>query len=175
MMTQRTFTLILLSGILALLHAFDALALDLSPADQQRLYKRLDRLQALGVGLVGQQAPKAPGADASAAGSSLPSPIGLTPEAYRQQLVRHNEQAAASLNQHLAGIENQCGGKLPDYPEVGMSDEAFRLCTIHARYGGIRQIVVSESGGVPLRLYVFSSERAHKVYSMGGVVTRIEP
>ncbi len=173
MMTRRTS--IVLGGVLTLLHALNALAADFSPADQQRLYKRLDRLQALGVGLVGQHAPKPPASAQPEQASRLPSPFGLTQEAYRQQLERHNEQAAASLSQHLAEVKNQCGGKLPDYPELGMSDEAFRLCTIHARYGGVRQIVVSEAGGVPLRLYVFSSERAHKVYSMGGVVTRIEP
>lgn len=175
MMTPRTFNTFMLAGALPLLHAATCLAADLSQVDQQRLYRRLDRLQALGVGLVGQQAPKPPGAAEAEVGSSLPSPIGLSQDAYRQQLERHNEQAAAKLNQHLAEIKTQCGGKLPDYPQVGMSDEAFRLCTIHARYGGVRQIVVSEAGGVPLRLYVFSSERAHKVYTMGGVVTRIEP
>lgn len=175
MMTPHTFRTFMLAGVLPLLHAATCLATDLSLADQQRLYRRLDRLQALGVGLLNQQVPSPPGTADQDAGSRLPSPLGLTDEGYRQQLERHNEQTGAKLSQHLAEIKSQCGGKLPDYPEVGMSDEAFRLCTIHARYGGARQIVVSEAGGVPLRLYVFSSVRAHKVYTMGGVVTRIEP
>lgn len=161
--------------VLTLLCASPVLAADFSEADQQRLYRRLDRLQALGVGLLGQQVPSPAGAADQAAGSRLPSHRGLTPDQYQAQINQHNAQAMADLSQHLAEIKSQCGGKLPDYPQVGMSDEAFRLCTIHARYGGARQIVVSEAGGVPLRLYVFSSVRAHKVYAMGGVVTRIEP
>ena len=49
------------------------------------------------------------------------------------------------------------------------------MCTLHARVGSLFQLVVSEDGTTPLRLYVFSSERAHKVYTIGGVVTAIEP
>lgn len=174
MMNQSTsilgFVLALLVVVSTLVQAGEANA-----PDQARLYRRLDRLAALGVGLQGQQSPQVAGSPTQEKGSSLPSPYGLTPEQYQAQIDQHNAQAMAQLGQHIEDIKSQCGGKLPDLPQVGMSDEAFRQCTLHAHYGGIRQIVVSEAAGVPLRLYVFSSERAHKVYSIGGVVTRIEP
>ncbi|MET0581730.1 MAG: hypothetical protein ABWZ08_07150 [Pseudoxanthomonas sp.] len=56
-----------------------------------------------------------------------------------------------------------------------MSDEVFRTCTVHARLGSISQIVAIVEGKVPLLLYVFRSERASRVYSVGGVITKVMP
>ena len=68
-----------------------------------------------------------------------------------------------------------CGGRASEYPRVGMSEEVFRNCTTHARFGGVTQIVASEDGKVPLRLYVFATEKASKVYAVGGVITAVKP
>lgn len=139
--------------------------------DQAARYRKLDRLQALGVGMLRQQAPKPPEPRAS----EPANPRVMTDADFRQQAIAQNAKSAAALTESLNQIKADCGGQLVELPEVGMSDDFFRRCTLHAHFGGISQLVVSEDGTVPLRLYVFPSERAHKVYTIGGVITAIRP
>lgn len=132
------------------------------------LHRKLDRLAAQGHGMV-QRRPVAPRvgdeqARQHRAGTTL-----------QEQTQRKNAESAAALTRILDDAKQACGGKLIDYPSVGMSDESFRNCTMHARFGGATQVVVSEDGKVPLRLYVFPTERASRVYSIGGVITAIRP
>ncbi|MGP1665357.1 MAG: DUF4124 domain-containing protein [Rhodanobacter sp.] len=93
----------------------------------------------------------------------------------QEKTERSNAQSAAALTRKVDEIKQACGGKLIDYPALGMSDETFRNCTFHARFGGVSQIVVSEDGKIPLRLYIFPTERAQRVYSIDGVITAIKP
>jgi hypothetical protein len=39
----------------------------------------------------------------------------------------------------------------------------------------VTQLVLSQDGTVPLRLYVFPSAPASRVYSIGGMVTAVKP
>jgi hypothetical protein len=96
-------------------------------------------------------------------------------EEYARKTEEKNRESAAKLTDFLDKTKRDCGGKLYNYPEIGMSDETFRNCTIHARVGGVTQIVVDTYESVPLRLYVFSTSRARRVYSIDGVITAIEP
>lgn len=150
------------------------------------LHRKLDRLQAQGYGMVQRQPPPLPEAPPPSAESEhfIPQSRSWAAREARaarisaelqEKTERKNAESAAALTRVLDETSKKCGGKLPDYPVVGMSDETFRNCTIHARFGGATQVVVSEDGNVPLRLYVFPTERAHKVYSVGGVITAIRP
>jgi hypothetical protein len=121
--------------------------------DLKVFYRKLDRLQALGVGLSHQQ-----------------QPTTMQPDRRGE-----NTPAVTSFAGLIQSAERTCGGPLIDWPEVGMSDETFRICTRHAHFGNLVQVVASQEGGRPLRLYVFASERAHKVYAVDGVVTAILP
>jgi len=143
--------------------------------DEAARYRKLDRLQALGFGMLNQQAPKPP-EPADAHGASAPfSQQRITDGELRRRSIAQNAKSAAALTEALNRIKADCGGQLLEWPEVGMSDDVFRRCTLHARFGNIAQLVVSEDRDTPLRLYVFPSERAHKVYTIGGVVTAIRP
>lgn len=150
------------------------------------LHRKLDRLQAQGYGMV-QRRPHAPPPEPLRARES--DKFVLQPRSYaarqadenridaelQEQTERKNAESAAALTRILDENKQACGGKLLDYPEIGMSDETFRNCTIQARFGSMTQVVVSEDGDVPLRLYVFPTQRARRIYSIGGVITAIKP
>ncbi len=156
---------------------------------QQRielLHRKLDQLQAQGVGMLTRPAPAArvPPAAPAAEDSEMfvPTPRGQSEarrraanEQLRADTERANAQAGAQLTELLNAAAKACGGKLDDYPRLGMSDEKFRMCTLHARFGSPVQVVVAEEDKLALRLYVFTSERAQRVYTVGGVVTAIRP
>lgn len=93
---------------------------------------------------------------------------------HREESERRNAESAARLTKMLDEAAEQCGGDPKQAPSVGMSDARFRTCTLHARFGGVRQVVAVERDGKPLRLYLFSSA-PHRVYSVDGVVTAIKP
>jgi hypothetical protein len=152
----------------------------------ETLQRKLDRLAADGSGLVQRQptpqAVKRPPVPESE--YFVPRPRSRADERARQAQIsaqlqenteRSNAQSAAALTRTLDETKQACGGNLIDYPAIGMSDETFRNCTIHARFGGVTQIVVSEDGKIPLRLYIFPTQRAQKVYSIDGVITAIKP
>ena len=92
---------------------------------------------------------------------------------FEEQTARNNAEAAAALSNAFNELEKQCGGKLAQYPEVGMTDKKYRECTLHARFGVVTQVVVSEDNGKPLRLYILANDRANRVYSIDGVITAI--
>lgn len=157
--------------------------------DEAALEHKLDRLQALGVGLI---QPSPPSAQQSSPEREPLYPAGSKPMRrmtwgeYQQmqqawtarltaQAEHNNAVAAAKLSQDEEHMQQRCGEKLSDLPNVGMSDDAFRLCTALARYGHITQIVVSDEDGIPLRLYVFPTEKIRRVYSINGVVTAVRP
>jgi hypothetical protein len=150
-------------------------AADPHELNHQALYRRLDRLQALGVGLRGQQAPKPPTQPEQ---SRTDEPDTYTPTSrmdIEQRTIRDNAAAMGRLKSRIDELKAHCGSRWHEYPELGMSDEAFRTCTLHAHFGNLTQVVVSQEGKAPLRLYVFATERAHKVYTIDGVVTAIQP
>lgn len=149
----------------------------------QELERKLDQLQAQGKGMVQRLPPKPVEAPPEPDNNRfVPQPRGSR-EAIAAQIsaqhaarsARTNAESAAALTNILDAAKADCGGRLERYPAVGMSDEYFRKCTMHARFGGITQLVVSEDGNVQLRLYVFPSEQASRVYSIGGVITTIKP
>jgi hypothetical protein len=151
-------------------------------AANEELHERLDLLQAQGVGMVQRPAAK-PDADDSSQ-ENRPGPMSGEEfrlwqmqrwEEYERKTEEKNRKSAAKLTNFLDEAKRDCGGKLHDYPEIGMSDETFRNCTIHARVGGVTQIVVDTYESLPLRLYVFSTSRARRVYSVDGVITAIKP
>lgn len=155
--------------------------------DVAALERRLDRLQAMGVGL--RQATLPP--------TAPPDPPQIKPLYFKPQprlswgerdallnakIQRMNAQSehnnavsAAKLGQGIESAMQACGGQLLDYPQVGMSDQRFRQCTKLARFGSITQVVVGDDNGVPLRLYVFSSGKIRRVYSIDGVVADVKP
>lgn len=156
---------------------------------QQRievLHRKLDQLQAQGVGMLTRPAPAARVPPAAPAGEESEMFVPTTrrqlearrrasDEQLRADTERANTQAGAQLTKVLNAAAQACDGKLDDYPHLGMSDEKFRLCTTHARFGNPVQVVVAEEDKLALRLYVFSSQRAQRVYTVGGVVTAIRP
>ncbi|MBC7860497.1 MAG: hypothetical protein H7Z39_17335 [Burkholderiaceae bacterium] len=149
----------------------------------RELERKLDQLQAQGKGMVQRLPPKPVEAPPEPDNNRfVPQPRGSREAIAARISAQHaartertNAESAAALTNILDTAKANCGGKLEQYPSVGMSDEYFRKCTIHARFGGITQLVVSEDGNVPLRLYVFPSEQAARVYSIGGVITTIKP
>lgn len=86
-----------------------------------------------------------------------------------------NLESQARLNAMLDRSTRDCGGQLPSVPVVGITDEAFRLCTLFAKFTAPYQIVVANEGAVQLRLYLYESQSIERVYSVGGVVTAIKP
>ncbi len=93
---------------------------------------------------------------------------------HQEESERRNAESAARLTRMLDEAAEQCDGDPKRAPSVGMSDAQFRTCTLHARFGGVRQVVAVERNGKQLRLYLFSSA-PHRVYSVDGVVTAIKP
>lgn len=85
-----------------------------------------------------------------------------------------NERSAARLNGMLDNMNQSCGKQMAEKPKVGMSDATFRNCTLHARFGGITQLVAANDGNTPLRLYIFSNS-PHRVYAVDSVITAIKP
>jgi hypothetical protein len=156
---------------------------------QQRieaLHRKLDELQAQGVGMLVRPAPPArvrPAAPADEESDTfVPSPRHqaqarrrASDEKLQANTERANAQAGAQLTEVLSAAAQACGGKLEEYPRLGMSDEKFRLCTLHARFGNPVQVVVAEEDKLALRLYVFGGGPAKRVYTVGGVVTAIRP
>lgn len=156
--------------------------------DEAALERKLDHLQALGVGLI-QHHP--PGAQQQPKGEPLYpegfKPVGrMTPEQYQQlqnawtarltaQAEHNNAVSIATLSRDEEQQQQRCGDKLSDMPSVGMTDETFRQCTTVARHGLITQVVAIDEDGMPLRLYVFPTEKIRRVYAIDGVVTAIKP
>jgi hypothetical protein len=147
-------------------------------------HERLDRLQAQGVGMVDRSTQK------KTAVKEEKSPearfVPMSREAFRESQTRafekieertkqSNKESTERLTGYINQMNDNCGGKLIDYPVVGMTDETFRNCTIHARFGGVIQIVADTYESVPLRLYVFNPGRVQKVYSVNGLVTAVKP
>jgi hypothetical protein len=93
---------------------------------------------------------------------------------HQEESERRNAESAARLTRMLDEASEQCDGDPKQAPSVGMSDAQFRTCTLHARFGGARQVVAVERDGKQLRLYLFSSA-PQRVYSVDGVVTAIKP
>jgi hypothetical protein len=157
--------------------------------DARALERELDRLQALGVGMIQRTLPVAQPPRAAPAPKThdffKPQPrlSHMQREArdramtarLQAQAEHNNAVSAAQLGQIIERQQQQCGGELAELPTVGMSDETFRECTMLARFGETNQIVVSQAGGVALRLYVFPTAKLRRVYSIGGVVTAIKP
>jgi len=156
--------------------------------DERVLERELDRLQALGVGMIQRTLPEtqpprvAPVSKMHGLFKPEPRLSRMARElrdraitARMQAQAEHgNAVSAAKLGQAIEQQEQDCGGELAKLPTVGMSDEAFRQCTMLARFGEVDQIVVSQADGVALRLYVFPTAGV-RVYSIGGVVTAIKP
>lgn len=157
--------------------------------DERALERELDRLQALGVGMIQRTLPAAQPPRVA----PVPKTHGLfkpPPRLSRgqrdardraitarmqAQTEHNNAVSAAQLGQIIEQQQQQCGGELAKLPTVGMSDETFRQCTMLARFGEVDQIVVGQAGDVALRLYVFPTAKVRRVYAIGGVVTAIKP
>ncbi|MFN7571104.1 MAG: DUF4124 domain-containing protein [Betaproteobacteria bacterium] len=153
-------------------------------ARNDALHRKLDQLQASGHGMVQRSAPPPPPAPRPAPESEKFVPMTRAQVRMQQQaaMARHaeesekrNAESAATLTRLMQETEQACNGKVQNDPQVGMSDAAFRQCTWLGRFGSYAQIVVSEEGGMPLRLYVFASGRVKRVYSIDGVVTAVKP
>lgn len=160
-----------------------------SRPDYETLHRRLDELAALGVGLLKRKPKPEPSTDEN---TNKPNCRYVEPrysisdlerehlkerygECLREQTERNNAVSSARLTQRVDDANKGCGEKLEQWPQVGMTDEKFRHCTIHGLMGGAFQIVAREENGVPLRLYVFPTRQAARVYSIGGVVTAVRP
>lgn len=160
-----------------------------STDEVQALERQLDRLQALGVGMLQRTLPKAqpprvaPAPKADEFFKPQPRLSYLQREAREEAISRrlqaqtehHNAVSVAQLGQITERLGQQCGGALADVPVVGMNDETFRQCTALARFGELEQVVVSEAHGVPLRLYVFRAPGLRRVYTIDGRVTAVRP
>lgn len=123
----------------------------------EQLYKKLDQLAEHGVGV--------PLRD------TVSDDDGYTS---RRSARQDNARSAALLSRSLYGMRNECGRQMQETPKVGMSEEVFRNCTIHARYGGLYQIVNSSDEGTPVRLYLFRNS-PQRIYMVGGEITAIKP
>lgn len=143
------------------------------------LHRLLDDMAARGVGMITSRAPPAPQ-------SPPPDPpwrpqtrgaLELERKAQAQrahaEAVNTNRRSTERLNTLFEEMTQACGGPPRREPDVGMTDKAFRECTVRARFGGIEQVVAVEREGVPLRLYLFGGAPALRVYSIGGVVTAV--
>jgi len=157
-------------------------------SSREELHRELDLLQAKGVGMVGQRPTKSePEPKENSDGTEDGRFVGMSRSAFRakqeqqfqdmaKNTEKRNAESATKLTNILDEAKQACGGKLSKYPEVGMSDAYFRKCTMHARFGGITQVVVSQKGVIPLRLYVFGhAKEAQRVYSIDGVITAVKP
>jgi hypothetical protein len=146
-------------------------------------YRELDALAAQGVGLQ-RQAPPVPqpppkredddGMFHPKTRAQVQAEQRAAMARQQEESERRNAESAARLTRMIDEMAKQCGGDPKQAPRVGMSDAQFRTCTLHARFGGVRQVVAIERDKLPLRLYLFESA-PHRVYSVDGVVTRITP
>lgn len=91
------------------------------------------------------------------------------------QARQKNQESAARLTEIFDHAKRDCGGALPNLPVLGISDEAFRMCTVFARTNTPYQVVVANEGTLLLRLYLYESQSIERVYTVGGVVTAIRP
>ncbi|MCL2021860.1 MAG: hypothetical protein FWG81_07160 [Betaproteobacteria bacterium] len=155
------------------------------------LHRKLDQMQALGVGLVQHAPPRPPKPppETEDDGRFVVGPRSwfelqaqeeeeLAIDArLQEQTERNNAESIAKLTQSIDRMLKACGVDKPiKEPVVGMSDETFRNCTMLARFGSIIQIVASDDGGIPIRLYVFpSNSKITRVYSIDGVITAVKP
>src|SRR5512139_1571551 len=89
-----------------------ALAADQNAADNQARYRRLDRLQALGVGLLNQHVPNPPAPQASAIASARTASRPWSSDDFQRETIRKNAESAAKLNRFLDKAQADCGGKL---------------------------------------------------------------
>lgn len=147
--------------------------------DEQR-HRLLDDMAARGVGLVSAAPPPPPRPAPEAAWrpqsrAELEAQRRGRDERYQAETLENNRRAGERLTAIGNEMAQACGGPPAELPTVGMSDQAFRECTLKARFGGIQQVVAVEHEGVALRLYIFASPPAQRVYSIGGVVTAIRP
>ena len=158
-------------------------------ADQARLvrlHQKLDELAARGQGLPTPKPATPPQAADPADG---PSSLKLGPKLSRtereakterwvaarnEETRAANERSATRLNTLLDGMKQECGKDMDSKVKVGMSDATFRNCTLHARFGGITQVVAADEGSTPLRLYIFDNA-PNRVYAVDGVITAIKP
>lgn len=149
----------------------------------EALHQMLDGMAARGVGLVAARPPPPPSPPPAAAESEWRPKSRAALEAERRamderlqaQTLENNRRAGERLTAIGNEMTQACGGPPAELPTVGMSDQAFRECTLKARFGGIQQVVAVEHEGVPLRLYVFGAPPAQRVYSIGGVITAVRP
>lgn len=91
---------------------------------------------------------------------------------HQEKTERGNAESAARLTRMLEDMAAKCRADPKQAPRVGMSDAEFRDCTMHARFGGVNQVVAVERDRIPLRLYIFTNA-PQRVYSVDGVVTAI--
>lgn len=157
-----------------------------SVKNRDAMYQQLDRLQEQGVGVINRSSSKQEPSTAEVSNSTQDAHyVPMTKTAFRAKLDqqfagqqektnRKNAESAAKLTQILDEAKQSCDGKLSDYPVIGMTDGAFRNCTIFARVGGVTQIVVSQYGSIPLRLYVYASAHPQRIYSINGIITAIK-
>jgi hypothetical protein len=146
-------------------------------------HQELDQLAAQGHGLQ-REAPKPPpavtrpeaddGKFVPKSRAQIRAERDAAMEKHREASERGNAESAARLTRMIDGMAEKCGGDPQQAPQVGMSDARFRECTLHARFGGVRQVVAVERDRVALRLYIFGNA-PRRVYSVDGVVTAIRP
>lgn len=151
---------------------------------QKRLeayHRELDQLASRGHGLQRREAPPPPPTP-----PARPEPEMFQPKSraqvrgeqaaalarHREESERGNAESAARLTRMLDDMAEKCRANPTQVPRVGMSDAEFRNCTVHARFGGVKQVVAVERDRIPLRLYILTNE-PHRVYSVDGVVTAI--
>lgn len=80
---------------------------------------------------------------------------------------------ATSLDDRIKSAAEKCGfAKLPEYPEIGWSEERFLSCSVAALYGGIKINSTETAFGVS-KQYVLSNYKAY-VYVRGGKVVTIQ-
>lgn len=80
---------------------------------------------------------------------------------------------ATSLDDRINLAAKKCGvAKLPEYPEIGWSEERFLSCSVAALYGGIKINSTETALGVS-KQYVLSNYKAY-VYVRGGKVVAIQ-
>jgi hypothetical protein len=144
-------------------------------------HRELDQLASQGHGLQRQEAAPPP-----AGPPARPEPEMFQPKSraemrgeqaaatarHQEKTERGNAESAARLTRMLDDMAEKCRADPKQVPRIGMSDAEFRNCTIHARFGGVKQVVAVERDRIPLRLYIFTNA-PHRVYSVDGVVTAI--
>ena len=151
----------------------------------EALHKQLDRLQAQGYGLVQRPAPhpvKRPRAKQNEyfvpnlqGYASVMAERAAFAAKVQAETLEKNAKSTALLTQRLDEINRACGRKLVNYPTVGMTEDIFTRCTIHANTSWASQIVSSKEGNTTLKLYVFAGASMSRVYIIDGVITMIKP